>query len=302
MIVRGAFNHLLRPGLRRDFRDSYDQYPTEYDQFLKTGTQDRAEVEVVTMAGLPQMVKRSETEAVTMIDPAMSDKFTFVDDEFALGFMVSKKQMEDDLYGKSSQNSKWLGRSARLTQEYLAAALLDDAFAGATFTGLFNEALCTTSHTLLNAIGTWSNRVAGDPPLGVTGLEAALELGEQQVDQNGDPIPTMLNRLVVNIADEWKAIKITQGDLEPFTANNDVNAIRRKRSSMTYVVSHYKTQTGRDWFLQDPSLIDAHFLWRVKPAFSDFYDDRTFAAGFVGRQRINVYFFDQRGNIGSDAT
>ncbi|KKL69220.1 hypothetical protein LCGC14_2117180, partial [marine sediment metagenome] len=23
MLVRGAFNHILRPGLRRDFRDAY---------------------------------------------------------------------------------------------------------------------------------------------------------------------------------------------------------------------------------------------------------------------------------------
>lgn len=302
MIVRGDFRHLLRPGLRKDFRDGYDQYPVEYDQFLKTGTQDRAEVEAVTMAGLPQMVKVGEVEPVTYLDPAISDKFIYVDDEYKLGFQVSKRMMEDDLYGKARQNSKWLGRSARLTQEYLAAALLDDAFAGATFTGVFSETLISSSHTFLNAGGTWSNQLSGDPQLSVTGLEAALELGEQQKDQSGDPIPIMLNKLVININDENTAIKLINSELEPFTSDNQVNAIRRRRRSMSYVVSHYKDQTGRDWFMQDPSLIDSHFLFRVSPTFDDAFDFETDAAKFKGRQRINVYFFDQRGWIGSNAT
>lgn len=302
MIVRGAFNHILRPGLRQDFRDGYDEYSEEYSQILRVGSQDRAEVEAVTMAGLPQMVLRGEAEEVTMVDPAMSDKYTFLDDEFALGFMVSKRALEDDLYSKLRQNAKWLGRSARLTQEYKAAAFLDDAFTGSTFTGLFNAALCKTNHTLLNSPNTWSNRVSGDPQLGVTGLEAAFELGELTVDQNGDPIPMMLDTLIVNVAEEWAAIRLTQSELEPYTSDNQVNAVRRKRRNLRYVVSHYKTQSGKDWFLRDSSLHDAHFLFRVRPQFSDFWDDKTFAAGYVGRQRINVYFFDQRGWVGSNAS
>ncbi len=301
MIVRGDFRHLLRPGLRSDFRDGYDQYPLEYDQYLRTGSQDRAEIEAVTMAGLPQMVKRGEVEPVTYIDPAISDKTIYVDDEYALGFQVSKRTMEDDLYGKARQNAKWLGRSARLTQEYLAAAFLDDAFTGTTFTGLFGEALIADDHTFLNTAGTWTNLVAGNPQLSVTALEAALELGEQQKDQNGDPIPIMLSKLVINIQDENTAIKLLDSDMEPFTSDNQVNAIRRRKRSLTYMVSHYKTQTGRDWTMQDPSLIDSHFLFKVKPEFSDTFDFETSAAKFMGRQRINVFGYDQRGWIGSNA-
>jgi hypothetical protein len=102
MIVRGAFNHLLRPGLRRDFRDSYRQHAEEYNRYLRV------------------------VEPVSFIDPAMSDKFIFVDDEFALGFEISKKMMEDDLYRRANQNAKWLGRSTRLTQEYRASELRRD--------------------------------------------------------------------------------------------------------------------------------------------------------------------------------
>jgi hypothetical protein len=300
MMVRGAFNHLLRPGLRQDFRDSYDQYPEEYSLFLKVGNQDRAEIEAVTMAGLPQMPKRGENDPVLYMDPVMSDKYIFVDDEYALGFIVSKKQMEDDLYGKSRQNAKWLGRSARLTQEYLAASLLDDAFDGNLFTGLFDEPLISDSHQLLNSNNTWSNRIANDPQLSVTGLEAALEIGELTVDQTGDPVPMHLDTLVIGVRDEWAAIQLTQNESEPYTANSNINATKRKRQ-LSYVVSHYKSQTGREWFARDSSLHDAHFLWRIPVEMDDTYDFDTSAAKFKARQRINVMFFDQRGWVGSNA-
>ena len=299
MLVRGAFNHALRPGLRKDFRDAYQGHTEEFSRFLRVGTQDRAEVEAVAVSGLPRMVTRGEVEPITFLDPTMSAKVTYIDDEYALGFSISKQLMEDDLYAKANQNAKWLARSARLTQEYRAAALLDDAFAGTTFTGLLAEVLCSTSHTLVADSATWSNRIANDVQFGVTGLQAAFDLAEQMVDHNNDPITAMFTRLIINIADEDIAIKITAGEKEPFTADNDVNAIMKKRPGLTYVVSHYKVQ-GTEWFLQDPALMDAWLLFRVKPEFEDDFDFKTKAALFTARQRLNVYFFDQRGVIGSN--
>ena len=299
MLVRGAFNHALRPGLRKDFRDAYQGHTEEFSRFLRVGTQDRAEVEAVAVSGLPRMVTRGEVEPITFLDPTMSAKVTYIDDEYALGFAISKQLMEDDLYAKANQNAKWLARSARLTQEYRAAALLDDAFAGTTFTGLLAEVLCSTSHTLVADSATWSNRIANDVQFGVTGLQAAFDLAEQMVDHNNDPITAMFTRLIINIADEDIAIKITAGEKEPFTADNDVNAIMKKRPGLTYVVSHYKVQ-GTEWFLQDPALMDAWLLFRVKPEFEDDFDFKTKAALFTARQRLNVYFFDQRGIIGSN--
>lgn len=302
MLVRGAFNHLLRPGLRRDFRDEYDQHEEQYPAFLNTGNQDRAEVEAVAIAGLPRQVKRDEAEAVTYVDPEMSDKVTYVDDEFALGFAITKRMMEDDLYGKANQNSRWLARSVRLTQEYRAAELLDDAFAGGTFTGLEGEALCSTSHDLINGTGTWSNRLSADTQLSVTGVQAMLDLAGTLVDHNGDPIPSMPTRMIINVADRWKAIQITQSEFEPFTADNQINAIRKGTQNLDFRVNNYKDQSGKDWFMVDPNLNDAHFLFRVRPQFDDDFDFRTKAALFDSRQRINVYFFDQRGWFGSNAT
>jgi hypothetical protein len=300
MIVRGAFNHLLRPGLRKDFRDSYDQYPEEFANFLKSGSQDRAEVEATQIAGLPRMPSRGEAEPIAYLDPVMGARVVYVDTEYALGFQISKRMVEDDQYGKAKQNAKWLARSVRLTQEYLAASLLDDAFAGAIFTGVNAEPLISTSHTLLNSAATGSNRLATDVQLSVTGLQAAYDIAELTVDETGDPIVVRPNKLVVNVADQPTAMALFDSTLEPFTTDNQVNTLgKRAAGKPSVVTSHYKTQ-GNDWFLIDESLSDAHFLFRVRPQFDDEMDKGgTLLASFYARQRINVFFYDWRGWIGS---
>jgi phage major head subunit gpT-like protein len=299
MLVRGAFNAFLRPGLRRDFRDAYREIPQEYNRFLNTGTMDRAEVEATTLGGLPRMVKRGEAEPITYVDPLVGDKVVFTDDEWALGFSVSKRLMEDDQYGKANQNAKWLGRSARLTQEYQGAALLDDAFAGAIFTGVNGEPLISATHANLGLGGTYSNLVPGNPQLSVAGLQAAYDLAAGAKDHNGDPIIINPNLLVVGIADEWTAIQIARSELEPFTSDNQVNALRIRGGGLNYTVSHYKNQT-KAWFFVDRTMSDAWFLFRIRPEFEDTYDFDTKSAKFSGRQRLLVYFYDPRGWIGSN--
>lgn len=301
MIVRGAFNHLLRPGLRRDFRDSYLAYPEEYTDYLKTSSMDRAEIEAVAVSALGRMAPKTEIGQITYIDPKMSPKVTFTDREFALGFQVSKRTMEDDLYGRANQNSKWLGRAARLTQEFEAAALLDDAFTGSLFTGLLGEALISSTHTLLNGSATWSNRITGDPQLGMTGMQLAFEIGEGQVDHEGYPMPMNISRLLIDRTDEFDAIRLTNGTEEPYTTDRNVQVIKKKAGNLSYKLLHYKTVNGK-WFAQDPNLIDMFFAFRIRPQFGDAQDEGgTLAAKFWARQRFCVYFFDPRGNVGSNA-
>lgn len=302
MIVRGAWNHLLRPGIRRDFRDSYMSFPEEFGMYLKVGNLGRAEEERVAVSGLGRMVTRGEIEPITYIDPVMSDKHTYVDTEFALGFMISIRMMEDDQYGRANQNAKWLGRAARLSQEYLGASLLDDAFTGAVYTGLFDEALIADDHELLNGSGTWSNMVAGNPALSYTGYQAGLELMERQVDHQGDPMPMQGRRLLVTPADEFMAIQLTKNQQEPFNTDRNINAGLLKSQIRDYRLLHYTADNG-SWFIQDPSMIDMHFLFRIRPQTGDEMDrGGTMASRYWSRQRLLAYFFDQRGIIGSDGT
>ncbi len=301
MNVRGAFNHLLRPGLRSDFRDEYMAFESEYDQILRVGTMDRAEIEATTISGLGRQVVLPERTAFSILSTELADKIVFTDTQFGLGFSISKELMEDDLYDRANQSAKWLARSTRLIQEYQTADWLDDAFDGNTFTGLFAEALISSTHALIASASTWSNSITGNPELGVLGLQAAFELGEQTVDHQNDPIPVRIDKIFINIAEEWTARQLLENSDEPFTANRNINATRSKRQ-LSFMVSHYKDQSGKDWFARDTSMHDAHFDFKVTPEFPDWFDASTRAAFFASRQRFAVYHYDQRGWIGSNAT
>lgn len=301
MIVRAAFNHLLRPGLRKDFRDEYKSFEEEWSKIVKPGTMDRAEIEAVTMSGLPRQVEMGEGEAYTILDPVLSDIKRFRDVEFGLGFSVSKNMMEDDLYGRANKSSRWLARSVRLAQEYKVADWLDDAFTGSTFTGFANEALISASHSRLNSGVSGNNLITGNPELNVASLQAAFEAAEGTVDHQGDPIPVNIQKLIINVADEWMAIQLLQNVDEPFTAERNINATKRKRQ-LSYQVSHYKDQSGKDWFAVDPNYSDAHLDFKVKPEFDDWYEKKIRAAFFASRQRFAVYHYDWIGWLGSNAS
>jgi len=300
MHVRGAFNHLLRPGLRPDFRDEYLSFEKEWTGIVKSGSLDRAELEATTLSGLPRQVVLPESEPFTIFDAKLADKIIYRDTQYGNGFSISTNMMEDDLYGKANQSARWLGCSVNLIQEYVVADFLDDAFAGATFTGFEGEVLISATHSLLSSGDTWSNLVAGNPQLGVTSLQAMFKLGEQTVDHQGDPIPVRIDMLHINIANEWMARQLTLNEHEPFTANRNINATRSKKQ-LSFQVSHYKDQSGRDWFGKDSQLHDSHLLFKVNPQFVDWFDDSTRAAFFAARQRFLVYFYDPRGWIGSNA-
>jgi len=245
------------------------------------------------------MVRRGEVEPITYVDPAIGPKVEWVDDEFALGFQVSRRMIEDDQFNKVRQSSRWLGRSARLTQEYAGASFLDDAFTGDIFRGLDGQPLISESKPFLTIPGYWGNKLPLGTELGVTGMQAAYELASSQRDPDGHPLVFVPRKLIIGIKDEWAAIELTESEYEPYTSDNQVNALKRKtRGGFSYAISHYKNQNG-DWFLMDPQMSDAHFLFRIRPEFDDTYDFDTKAAKYSARQRINVYFADSRGWIGS---
>lgn len=303
MLVQGDFSPLFRAGLRADFRDSYDQYPPEYPQFLKTSTMSTPELKAVVIAGLNRLVEIGDGEPVTYDDPAISPVVMGVDKEYALGFGLTKKTVEDDQYGKANQSAKWLGYATRMTEEFRSAALLDDAFAGSTFKGFDNLSLCNTAHTLLKSDNTASNALATPVQLSMTGVIGLQNLAMRLVDENGNPMRVMPKKLIVsNVAGELNmARQIFSSEKEPFTANNTDNALRMQFGAPEIVVSRYKL-SQKSYFMVDNMLNDAHFVTRRAPTYEDSYDFNTSTMLNKVSTRFLIWFVDWRGWFGANPT
>ncbi len=100
MQVAGNFAPLFRPGLRRDFRDSFQQWEPEYPQYLRTGNTTDPEQRATIMTGLNRLYERGDGEPIIYDDPKLGPIVVGVDKEFAAGFMITRRAVEDDKYGK----------------------------------------------------------------------------------------------------------------------------------------------------------------------------------------------------------
>lgn len=304
MIVEsGPFNLLFRSGLRRDFRDEYNVYEPEYPQFLQTGTMDGPEIEASAISGMRLLLERGDLEEITFEDPKMAGKVIGVDKEFALGFAISRKTVEDDKYKKANQASKWLAHAARLTSEYRSAALLDDAFAGSTFKGLDGAALCVTNHTLFGSDtgATMSNAAATPVGFSVTGINALIDLHALAKDWNGDPQRQQPDTIIFSPKYQSKALQIFGSVKEPFTAENQDNAIPKRLPGIKQVVSRFKTST-ESYFLVDSKLNDAWYLTRRSIEYDDTFDFKTDAALYKASTRFLIWFVDFHPWAGANPT
>lgn len=303
MLSQGAFNLLFRPGLRKDFRDTFDEYETEYTDYLKSETTDQVEQAASIMTGLNRLYERGDLEPITYVDPKMGPKVMAVDKEFAAGFIIGRKTVEDDQYGKANQGAKWLAHAARLTYEYRAAALLDDAFTGTYFKGIDGLQLCHAAHTLIGSSATVANTPAVQVGLSVTGVTSCFDLFQNMVDENGDPVIMFPDTLVIgnSATDLNTALAIWNTTLEPFTANNTDNVIRRRMPKPKLVTSHYKTSKKSYFFIQQ-KYNDAHLVVRRATEFGDTFDFETDAAKYKATTRFLVWFVDWRGWVGVNPT
>lgn len=300
MQTQGAFNVLFRAGLRKDFRDSYQMYEPEYPQFLRTGKMDGPEEQAVVMTGLKRLLEIGDGESVTFEDPKMSPKVVGVDKEFALGFIITKKSVEDDKYRKANQAAKWLAEACRMTYEYRSGALLDDAFDGNTFKGFDNLALCHRTHTLLNSTTTVANRPAANAEVGFSyaGVQSLLDLAANAKNENGDPIKISPDTAIYNPNDISTALQIFGPQMEPFTADRNENAVSKRLMNVKQVVKRHVTNST-SYHLLDSKWNDAHFLMRRPVEFDDDFDFFTRAAMYMASTRFLIWFVDWKGWYGA---
>lgn len=262
---------------------------------------DGPEIEATIITGLRRLLELGDGEPVTYEDPVIGPKVVGVDKEFALGFILTRKTVEDDKYNKAEQASKWLAHATQMTYEYRSGALLDDAFAGATFKGIDNLALCSTAHTVLNdpASATYANRPSTEVGFSVAGIDALHNLHELIVDHNGDPIVSKPDTVIYNPSQIKKARQIFESEKEPFTAGNEINATSRRLPGIKHIVKRFVTGTT-SYFLMDSNLNDAHFLLRRKSDFMSEDDFDTQAAKFRTSTRFLIWFVDPRGWTGAN--
>lgn len=301
------FGQLLEPKLRKIFYETYDEVPEVFSQIYKVQTSKKA---VETDYGLGAMTPWNEfgssTKAVTGTNPMPSVPYDTIPagleriykhKEFAKGFIVERKFVDDEMYNVIEKMPRDLARAGRYKVETDAATLLNNAFSkdvgGTGASAIYDgKALITADHPLLGG-GTCSNLVTG--ALSDTTLKQALTLGRQQKDEAGKLIQLNFDTLIVPPELEFTAYELVKSSQKVGTDYNDVNSLQGR---FKIIVNPFLTDSDA-WFILDSKRHELNFFWRVKPEFKREEDFDTLVQKYRGYMRYSFGVSDWRGIIGS---
>lgn len=190
---------------------------------------------IITSVGsaLPLPQENDDTEALPYYEPANGFNKTFTLVSYRSGIRVTDTMMKADRFDKVAFMVTGQIKSAMQKDEYLRAAIFNNAFTGDG--GADSKDLCDDDHPQENPDqGTWDNKGTGT--LTGANLQALRLLGDNMTNEQGDPDPAVIKDLVVPPALRQKAEELTKSTLRAEDALNGKTVLI---GSLKVVVSPY---------------------------------------------------------------
>lgn len=292
------FGALLEPKLRKVFYETYDEVPEQYSKLFKVHNSKKAqEIDYGVGAFKPwtkfgtSMSKVGDSEPMPSVHyqkiPAGLERI-YIHEEFAEGFMVERKFVDDEQYRVIEKMPADLARAGRYKVEEDAHSVFNNAFTNKGYDG---KPLIAADHPLLGG-GTCSNYVDG--VFSDETLKKATTLFRQQKDEAGKLIQLKPDTLVVPPAQEWLAYELLKSAQKPGSDLNDINSLRDR---FKIIVDDFLTD-DEAVFLMDSKRHNLNFFWRVRPEFKRDGDFDTLVAKYRGYMRYSYGYSDFRGIIG----
>lgn len=246
-ISRAQLLKELLPGLNALFGMEYNRYEQEHAEIYTEYSSERSFEEDQKITGFQSAPVKQEG-AATLFDTAQEGYTTrYIMETISMGFALTQEAFEDNLYDSlSARYTKELARAMANTKQIKAAAVLNNGFT--TYTTGDGVSLYNTAHPQV-AGPTISNRPTVAVDLNETSLEAAIIQISKWTDDRGKIINARVRKMVTPVDQQYVAIRVLETQLQPGTANNDVNAIRTSASVPEgFTVNHYLTDPDA-WFL-----------------------------------------------------
>ena len=296
-ISRSQLVKELEPGLNALFGLEYGRYDAEHAEIYDTETSDRAFEEEVMLSGFGNA--RVKNEGGSIVYDNATETFTarYTHETIALGFAITEEAVEDNLYDRvSARYTKALARSMANTKQVKAANVLNNAF-DPNFTGGDGVELCSAVHPIV--AGTFANELAVAADLNEASLEQSLIDIAAFVDERGLLISTQGRKLIIPSELQFVAERLTQSQLRPSTADNDINATRNMGMVPEgYVVNHYLTDP--DAFFLKTDIPNGFKLFQRSPIRTSMEGDfDTGNVRYKARERYSFGFSDPRCVFGS---
>lgn len=297
----GLFPQDLRPGVKRWFGDEYKDLIPIYSRIFEILTSDRAYEEDALLSGLGLLQRKDQGSAVRYDSGKQGYSPRYDHYSMALGFQITSELMEDGLALKHAERfSRALKRAAMLTDEVLAHQVLNRGF-NSTYKMVNGDGveMISALHPIVgNGTATFSNKIAVAADLSEAALEQADIDINLLVDDRGNRINAMAQKLIVHTNSKHEAHRILKSDKRVATTDNDANSLKDQGIISDVIVSPYLTDTDA-WFILT-SVKDGLTFYNRKAAVIDNDSDFDTNSGkFKVVRRLSVGWTDPRGIYGS---
>lgn len=300
VINTGSYPKGLWPGVKGWWDSAKNSTPMYWDKMFKKTTSDKAYEEYVQDIGLG--IARVKPQGAPLEYDSMQQGFVarFTNVAYALGFIITKEEIDDNLYGQlAAKRTPRLRKAFHETKNIISTNIYNRAF-NASYAGCDGVSLLNTAHPNFSG-GTWQNKFSVDAALSQAALEDMIILMMQATDDRGIICPLHPQNLIVHPNNFFNATRILQTTKQVGTANNDINVLATSGIIRGEVVSNPFLGATGPWFLT--SDIDEGLLYQEREALQlsqdNDFDTKNFKA--AGYERYAFGWADPRGLYGSNA-
>ncbi len=297
LINTGSFAKALWPGVNKWYGKAYNDYATEYTQIFDVRKSNRNFEEDVGVSSFGLAIQKPEGSPIQYDSERQGFIQRYQHVTFALGFIVTREAMDDDVYDIVGQRkAQGLARSIRQTKEIFAANIYNRAFNGA-YTYGDGVSMINAAHVNVKG-GTYSNTLATAADLSEAAVEQAwIDIGGF-TDDAGLLIAARPRKLIVPRQLEFEAERIFKSDRRVGTPNNDINALKSMGRGFDVIVNHYLTDPDA-WFMLTDVPNGPTFFERRPDEFAMENDFDTENAKFKATSRYSAGISDPRGIFAS---
>lgn len=294
-MIQENFGSLLEPKLREIFFQEYLQIPGLRDRLFSVQTSGKAKE---TDYGIGAFAEWKEfTGAIDYDQFYELWEIEYSHTEFAKGFKVERRLVDDNQYNVIFNRAALLGRSAARKVENDAASVFNNAFSS-SYTGYDSVALCGSHPYSPDNAATQANK--GTSALSRDAIITARTAMREFEDDRTNRILVVPDMLLIPIELEDTAYRIIQSAQVSGTADNDANFLRGRFQ----VVSWELLTDANNWFMIDSRMMKSFLIWfnRIPLEFGQAEEFDTMLAKFRAYMRYSYGWSDWRWIYGQEVT
>jgi len=248
VINTGTFLKGMWPGVQEWFQKGAEDFPVQFQSIFEQRTSSQSWEDLVEYSGMGLAAVKAQGQAGVYDTMVQGDVVRFTHLVYENGYMVTKEEIEDNLYPVLAQSrAKELRRSMLRTQEYVHANVLNRAF-NTDYTGADAATLAATSHSYKTGY-TFANRPTVDVALSEAAIEDMIILLQATTDARGLPALLQQRRLIIPRDLQFEAERILKSPYRVGGADNDINAIKAMGVIPEVLVWQYLT-SATAWYIQ----------------------------------------------------